>query len=320
MVFAWLITQRQSFRENSTHLLPFKVRDTIRRRQSLRGGSREQENLENQEDGEDMQIVGVLELSATSQYDHLQDLSADEREQYYHWACRLKVDPAGLWRMHVENCHVFDGRWKLSTYCQRNVSKLYRRLEHLHAIGLTADVGELPAWAPDPHEDVITFGLCLPSGFIAKISSGAWDRLVLPSPFMHGPFGAPKWFQNSLEPDLAQAVANTQDGAAAVQTNAFDLSSRSAMLHDLRRVCTGQMARRELLTWILQLQALDDQLYRAHVCAADKSIERMINIMLLCDLLKNSDQLKKAMIKACEILLPGGLSQQLRDCMNTGPR
>ena len=208
MVFAWLITQRQSFRENSTHLLPFKVRDTIRRRQSLRGGSREQENLENQEDGEDMQIVGVLELSATSQYDHLQDLSADEREQYYHWACRLKVDPAGLWRMHVENCHVFDGRWKLSTYCQRNVSKLYRRLEHLHAIGLTADVGELPAWAPDPHEDVITFGLCLPSGFIAKISSGAWDRLVLPSPFMHGPFGAPKRFQNSLEPVLAQAVAS----------------------------------------------------------------------------------------------------------------
>ena len=53
------------------------------------------------------------------------------------------------------------------------------------------------------------------------------------------------------------------------------------------------------------------------MCAADKSIERMINIMLLCDLLKNSDQLKKAMIKACEILLPGGLSQQLRDCMNT---
>eukprot|EP00969_Alexandrium_andersonii_P295505 13062149-Alexandrium_andersonii.AAC.1 len=91
---------------------------------------------------------------------------------------------------------------------------------------------------------------------------------------------------------------------------------QTSLLRDLRAVASGTAAPSSLIQWVVKFQQLDDSLVAASLPPRSAACEAMLELVLLSDLLKNTDDLKKAMLKSCELMLPAGFFQSMRDVLS----
>ena len=319
MVVAWLVTSPTAYRQYEPQRLPFQINDSIRKRHYMVLSDDLMERLSlirrdngQGDDGDDrhgpLMIVGLVDTQPAFQYDHMKALSDHERLQYQHWVLGLQAEAVSLWFFYVSAVHELQTPEPLAHYCRRNYSKTYRMLDSMQAAQLMqsiSDAGDVPDWFQD--DDPPRLAFIVPVEFIKHILTGAWQRFAMPSPFLHGPFGTPAWFQKSLDQNLKGFMEATQDKNAIVAVPPFNMSMCSQFLADLRRVCSGQAPPTALTPWTSRLQVWDDMLAITKSGDANAKMKGLIDLMLLSDVLKNSDNLKKAMIKSCEILLPPGV-------------
>ena len=311
MVLAWLVTGKRSFRQYTASALPFSSA-ARRTRKSLAVGNPEVARLLDSLADEDSlaegQVSALVQAEPAFQYDHARILTDGERAQYHYWVLKHQVPAASLWFFTVAEICVLPSPCSASTYCSRQVSKTFRLLDPAPAQVLWEDVLEQidgpPAWLPQGF--LVDLCVVLPPHFAQLIAGGVWSSFALPSPFRKGPWGTPAWFQKLLSGGLAQFMQATQNQAALEYGQSFQISSADQLATRLRRVLRGEEDHHSLLHWVLQLQAMADSLHNVGG-KEHPSVSQVIELVLLSDMLKNSDDLKKAIMGACRLILPSNV-------------
>ena len=297
MVVAWLRSSPAFARYHDKASLPFKKSTTIRRKLDL--------NVLGAISAES-HIVAALKLEPRFQYDHFKHLQEHERAQYIHWTQTLAIDSDSLWFFCVRKRYKLTVDVSTSTYCSRQVSKTFRMLDVGASSALMQDLGDAPDWLP---EDV---QLCviLPRQFCDPIAVVTWDSIPIPSPFCKRTWGTPRWFQLSLHPGLKNAFANTMEHVGLQEEDPFTFNMSSGLASQLRTVISGTATPVSLRPWVVRLQKFADNLHMGFEGKRSrKSMDHIIHLVLLSDLLKNSDDLKTAIMGSCRLALPPDIFQ-----------
>ena len=90
----------------------------------------------------------------------------------------------------------------------------------------------------------------------------------------------------------------------------FTFNMPSGLASQLRTVISGTATPVSLRPWVVRLQKLADNLHMGFEGKRSrKSMEQIIHLVLLSDLLKNSDDLKTAIMGSCRFALPPDIFQ-----------
>ena len=168
---------------------------------------------------------------------------------------------------------------------------------------------QIPDWITGP--DDLSVCMLIPLDFANQVSS--WPRIALPSPWAPGPFGTPKWFKAHIADQVKQQMEASLWQAALEPHPSFDFSMQGQLLQDLRGVVCGDIQTSQLLPWVIKFQKSDDAL---HATRRDAGMDDMIEFSLLAESLKNSDLLKKTIVRSCKIILPENIFNTLSPVLN----
>ena len=308
-LFAWLATGPSFSRHYQQNTVAFALKDRTRKRVNL--GVSPCLGVELDGQAESQVICGLAEIDVSFAYDHSIDLSASERVQYQHWVTTMDVPASDLWFVRIVNVLQLQDKAPLGSFCRRHASICFRIIEPDASQALSDYMPDnIPAWANDLND----FALCLliPPEFLQRICSGDWACLAFPSPWSSGVFKAPRWFQDVFAP-LRPEFEREQNQDALRDNGIFNLNSCNALLSDLRGILAGQQDPTATLPWITRLQRFDDSVFKAKHSGLKLDMRRVVEFVLLSEVLKNSDRLKVSMIAACKALLPAQIFDSLQD-------
>ena len=197
-----------------------------------------------------------------------------------------------------------------NTYVGRQVSKTYRVIDAAETVVLHNTFNKWPDWLAD--DEQVNLCILIPGDFARCVADGGVRRIVVPSPYCKGDFSSPRWLRRMLDPNMAQVFARSVN-PRALDGEPFSLSQAGDLAAALRVVCAGTEAPETLVPWICRVQAFSYSLRTRGLSSSSPPMVDVIEMLLFCDGLKNSDHLKSALAKACKIALPLSVYDAVKD-------
>jgi hypothetical protein len=297
------VTSKPDFRQKESHGLPFRARDSLRKRINLTKVPDDDDDDGTMRD----HVYALTEIQPAFAYDHLKVLSQAERTQYVYWTRDQTCDIQHLWFWSVEQLALARQPAPLHLYCSRQVSKTFKMLDDAAAQVLVQEVARDDWPVLDQN---VQLCIILPPSVVGMIVSATWQKFAMPSPYSPAPYGTPKWFKRMLHDGIKAEFENTIVQAALEPQPIFELRGCSALAAHLRLVCNGSQGSDSLVSWIVKLQTFSDSL---HYSKKSTTHLQLIEFAMLSEILKNTDHLKQAMVRSMKIALPSEIYEALRE-------
>ena len=252
-------------------------------------------------------VLGAVACKASFVYDASCVLTQVQNAQRLHWRDR-GVPEGDLWYFKVLDCVFFAEPFAAAHFINHSKSKVYDIISEDSAAELALSVNPRPDWFDEGPR------LCfkVPPRIAYLMLKQGWRDMCLPSPFTRGPWHMAAWKLDMMEHAFARAFHGLQAAGARVLPpdghRNFSLTDCRNLADDLRtylgQVSEGSVP--EVLSWIRQLQNTSDDLEVPQVATSQK-FHRLIDFILLCELLKDVGSAREVINRALELTLPKSL-------------
>ncbi|CAE7776421.1 TNN [Symbiodinium sp. CCMP2592] len=252
-------------------------------------------------------VLGAITCKAAFVYDASCVLTQVQNAQRLHWRDR-GVPEGDLWYFKVVDCVFFAEPLPAGHFINHSKSKVYDIISEDSAAELALYVNPRPDWLDEGPR------LCfkVPPRIAYLFLNQGWRDMCLPSPFIRGPWHLAAWKLDSMEHAFTRAFHGLQAAGARVVLpdgqRHFNLTDCRNLADDLRSYL-GQVSEDsvpEIMQWIRQLQNTSDNL-EVPLVATSQKFHRLIDFILLCDLLKDVGSAKEVINRALELTLPKSL-------------
>ena len=254
-------------------------------------------------------VVGLALVEADFVYESSVILSSQQNAQRLHWKA-LGIEDGMLWFYNVLDVILFHEPLPSRQYLRHGAVRVYDLVSDDIAADLAVQLESRPDWYPQHANPTLV--ISVPERLAPFFSSHTWCRLGLPSPFAQAPWRVPAWklqvmgdiflqdFQGRPVHDAAR-----DDGNEGHQL--FCLTHCQELADDLRAllVSVPDETKPMLAIWVKQLQNSHDNMVLPVVKSA--KFHRLIDFVFLCDMLRNVQMVKPAILKALELTLPESL-------------
>lgn len=271
-------------------------------------------------------IHGVLDISVGFAYSHLVQLQPLDRAQHFFWQS-MGVPPNEQWFFKIKSVESLPKPVPADEYISKRFSKVYTYINQDSMEELCGMFEILPIWlaseaAGSDMRDSLHLAAMIPQAFVKLCMHRLLEFLVLPSPMSPGWWKASRWFIRNIDPAVVAAFRASRD---ELPQEPFGLQMCGLLADDLRK-CLDLLGRGcavssdILASWVCRLQEREDQLHVRSSSDRLAAFVQMIELIMLAEKLRNSEELGAVMRRVLQLTLPQDLKSLAESALKKFPK